>query len=770
MRSAGSLDAIVIVKRIDAAVLDVAAIAYTRKIPLFLDLCDDIVSPRYGSNRDGRNVLHFAALAPALAAVTVPSAAMAERVREHAAAAKVHEPEVYVIPDIAETREVYDLVADFLGAARLRKRPADPLAGGKAWLRNPSLKRRKRVLWFGNSGARHSNFGIFSLLPAMPVLARLNETVPLELVVVSNSETLFRALTRNSGVPARYVPWSAEAVYDELAGANMTLLTSGDDEFSSIKSLNRTLQSLAAGVPVATLAIKRPLEFEGVLLGGPNRLETDLKECRLSDRLSAQKRVVEPAGPILRRYAPEPIAGLWERVLAASLAQAQEAPLREAADCGILFLIEASGDVDALRRPLEEAVSAGFRCEVLLAQSAADEDSSVRDALLSLSLLPRIYDKPEKLHAGALHGIHIAVVGDPKGKAAQRLFKLSGIRQTRIFAARALPDGWLPPVPESLPDKGSELPVPSTFPQHTHPDGSFALVFVVPPGSRGSLQAAICHEIGSRQPGRWRVVCGGTHLPKGAAYIFSDAALLSAALEHNSELLAGATTLVQHTQTRPQTPERVAQSMESLARATRVVFSSEADRRLWIERGLDPARTAVVIGGADPALFVGHVRGNGAVGLASPFHERQNPDLIRELVHLLPHRSFVLVGEGWREYALFEDLRVRSNFSYLAAPPAPHHTVYASFDVFLSTSRLDDGPIALLEAMMENAVPVASRTGFAPDLIRHGENGLLFDADASAAEVADLVEKALTIKADVRSTVLGHNWDSFSRAILDLVQ
>ncbi|MEM7519244.1 MAG: hypothetical protein AAF368_20250, partial [Planctomycetota bacterium] len=317
----------------------------------------------------------------------------------------------------------------------------------------------------------------------MPVLARLNETVPLELVVVSNSETLFGALTRDSGVPARYVPWSAEAVYDELTRADVTLLTSGDDEFSSIKSLNRTLQSLAAGVPVATLTMKQPLEFEGVLLGGPDSLETDLRECLLSDKLTARARFVEPARQILRRYAPEPIAGLWERVLAASVAQAREMRLRDAADDGILFLIEASRDVDALRRPLEEAVAAGRRCEVLLAHSAACENSVVRDTLLSLSLLPRIYDKPERLHAGTLHGIHTAVVVDPDGVAAKRLRKLSGVRRTQILAARTLPDGWLPPLPTPILDEGSELPVPGSFSEPTEPDGFSALVFVVPPAS-----------------------------------------------------------------------------------------------------------------------------------------------------------------------------------------------------------------------------------------------------------------------------------------------
>jgi hypothetical protein len=82
--------------------------------------------------------------------------------------------------------------------------------------------------------------------------------------------------------------------------------------------------------------------------------------------------------------------------------------------------------------------------------------------------------------------------------------------------------------------------------------------------------------------------------------------------------------------------------------------------------------------------------------------------------------------------------------------------------VFVSASELEGGPIPLLEAMMSNAVPVASRTGFAPDIIEHGRNGFIFDVGATAETVAPLIEQAFGIDCDVHDTVRHCSWDHFA--------
>ena len=77
-------------------------------------------------------------------------------------------------------------------------------------------------------------------------------------------------------------------------------------------------------------------------------------------------------------------------------------------------------------------------------------------------------------------------------------------------------------------------------------------------------------------------------------------------------------------------------------------------------------------------------------------------------------------------------------------------------------------PVPVLEAMMSNCVPVASKTGFCPDIIDHGNNGYLFETDASYSDVIPLIEEAFTNKNNIRETVLQYTWQNCSKKIDDL--
>lgn len=55
--------------------------------------------------------------------------------------------------------------------------------------------------------------------------------------------------------------------------------------------------------------------------------------------------------------------------------------------------------------------------------------------------------------------------------------------------------------------------------------------------------------------------------------------------------------------------------------------------------------------------------------------------------------------------------------------------LFASADIFLLPSRVEGFPISLMEAMATELPVVASAVGGVPDLVRHGEDGFLHDAD-----------------------------------------
>ncbi|MBD1845976.1 glycosyltransferase [Cyanobacteria bacterium FACHB-63] len=91
-------------------------------------------------------------------------------------------------------------------------------------------------------------------------------------------------------------------------------------------------------------------------------------------------------------------------------------------------------------------------------------------------------------------------------------------------------------------------------------------------------------------------------------------------------------------------------------------------------------------------------------------------------------------------------------------------------DVFVSASRLEGGPIPLIEAMMCNVFPVASDTGFSTDIIRHGENGFIFDVEASTDTICAYIEQAFTMDVDVHTTVKHLSWKNFSLDVQKLLK
>ncbi len=206
-----------------------------------------------------------------------------------------------------------------------------------------------------------------------------------------------------------------------------------------------------------------------------------------------------------------------------------------------------------------------------------------------------------------------------------------------------------------------------------------------------------------------------------------------------------------------------------LNKADYVICLNSAIKSYLINIGVHPDKLKIIHIGVSSSFFHSHKRGVGNIGFCSNFSPRKNPDLIFNLVKHMPDRTFYLIGNNWESYEKFEELSVLPNFRYhTGLPYESYPDLYNEIDVFVSPSLLEGGPVPILEAMMSNCVPVASKTGFCPDVIRHGENGFLFEIDADYLEVIQLIEKAFLLKKNIRNTVLEHTWENCSKKIDDL--
>jgi glycosyltransferase involved in cell wall biosynthesis len=754
------LDALIIVKRIDPDIMELVARAKDQNKPVYLDLCDDVLHERRDAGALRRLV--FDAVAPVLAGIVVPTATLAQRVRTYVGAAATA---VHVIPDIAETEELFYQAAQFTAGK--------PLARPSSRVREKGS--RNSVVWFGNWGSRHSNFGIASLLPTMRELRAVSERIPLELVIVSNNEELADAAIRPFGVPMRYVAWSPETVYAELGAADVALLTTGDDDFSVTKSANRVLLALSAGVPVVVGASRQATsdpELETFSDCVMTKVERGLDAYLGPERQKNVAAAMTAAEKVIARYSPDKLAQIWLDLLVRELAERRTKSVSQSG--GPLVLALENGDsLDDFEAVVAACCRQRRPLELVVALAAATAHPRLLKTCARHQLVPTIIDDPKTAFPHRLYGVDRLVVEDERGEIAMLVKQWSKQRRPSVEVYslarfREELDGNQGQA-LSAPTLTTESPRnPGPFAESREPDGAAAWVFVVHENARGWILDGICREIGSRQPDSWHVAYRPPELPPARNYWFSHHALFMRYFRAEPERLADSKTFVWYTHPRNETPESIAESLHAFEHATQIIFTCAANRELWLKRGLSPERGRVILGGADPELFLGHGRGEGVVGLSSSFYERKNPDRLLELMRLLPHRRFHLIGRKWEQYGLFEAFRALPNFSYLTIPYEQYPQAYRNFDVFLSMSTLEGGPIPLLEAMMCNAVPVASNTGFAPDLIRPGENGFLFDIDAPASTIAWQIEAAFQSECDVRSTVLAYSWQNFSKTIMGL--
>ncbi|GGD11086.1 glycosyltransferase family 4 protein [Hyunsoonleella pacifica] len=205
-----------------------------------------------------------------------------------------------------------------------------------------------------------------------------------------------------------------------------------------------------------------------------------------------------------------------------------------------------------------------------------------------------------------------------------------------------------------------------------------------------------------------------------------------------------------------------------LNKADTIVCLNSDIKEYLINSGVKSELLKVLHIGTSSTTFYRHQRGGGDIGFCSNFGKRKNPDLIFDIIKNMPQKVFHIIGRNWEDYYRFNEMKAFSNFVYhnnVSYESYPE--LYNKLDVFVSPSLLEGGPVPILEAMMSNCVPVASKTGFAPDLIQHGVNGYLFDLDASYKDVISLIEKAFEIEEDVRQYVIPYTWENCSKTIDD---
>lgn len=352
------LDAIVIVKRLDPGIIRIVSEANDAGVPVVLDLCDDILDQDYRATGHEMFRIVFDAIAPRLSGLVTTGTFLKRRFEAYG-----FKGPILVIPDCVETPALAELGQNFLNRTlKINIRPADATVSAvKAKLmsardflyrvykafRHPrrsmldirhtirtvlhgdgSTKaldagasqsepyflealndKRRSLIWFGNHGGPHSDFGMATLLTIGPELREAYRQSPFVLIVVSNDHDKWKHLIEPIGVPTRFVPWSHEGTQVLLKKARAFIMPTGDDSFSLSKSANRVTLALEQNTPV----IAEPLETLDWMAAGVHRsgIASAIVEC-LEHRESSVEIAQALRTSAHQHFSISQIAELWK--------------------------------------------------------------------------------------------------------------------------------------------------------------------------------------------------------------------------------------------------------------------------------------------------------------------------------------------------------------------------------------------------------------------------------------------------------------------------
>jgi hypothetical protein len=188
---------------------------------------------------------------------------------------------------------------------------SDTFSNGVAVKKSHGNKNVKRVLWFGNHGAKHAQFGMLDLLPLRESFESLNKETPLELIVVSNNKEKFIKHISRFNCITRYVEWSSEAVDAMLNIADAVVVPNSKDAFSICKSSNRTVMALNANVPVVADLTPALKDLQDAIY--IDDFYSGLKKC-FNDSKDVKNRIALGKEKIKEKYGKSAIANIFLQI------------------------------------------------------------------------------------------------------------------------------------------------------------------------------------------------------------------------------------------------------------------------------------------------------------------------------------------------------------------------------------------------------------------------------------------------------------------------
>lgn len=172
-----------------------------------------------------------------------------------------------------------------------------------------------KLVWFGHS------VNIDTVIQTMPALAKLGQTTPLQLNIVTtlpNGQQDLDKITP-AGLSATYTPWSVSATEAAIAECDMVIIPTLQSDNKNAKSPNRLLEPLWAGRMVVAGPLPAYLHFADSAWVGKDIVE-GITWC-LANPHEVKKRIAQGQADVEKYFTAQAIGQQWHDVLSKTASQ-----------------------------------------------------------------------------------------------------------------------------------------------------------------------------------------------------------------------------------------------------------------------------------------------------------------------------------------------------------------------------------------------------------------------------------------------------------------
>jgi glycosyltransferase involved in cell wall biosynthesis len=186
-------------------------------------------------------------------------------------------------------------------------------------------------------------------------------------------------------------------------------------------------------------------------------------------------------------------------------------------------------------------------------------------------------------------------------------------------------------------------------------------------------------------------------------------------------------------------------------------------------KNLTSARIVHTLGALDPERFSRPAKyGKQLVWVGTPV-ERKRPEVLVELIRRFPEENFRILGKGWKESIYWPIIGLQPNVEYMELNGPLTSSHLDGCDIYLMTSRIEGGPMPLMECLAAGLSPViASKTGFVEDLLKICNLPLFFSGIGSSDIHSEVLRirgrKELPVNIS-RNEVLEYTFEKLARVI-----